>query len=518
MDDINSLTPASPHPLNSLHRETTAQPSPAPVVTFTGQDYGPAKYPFLGQPTETPEQAYTHLFLNDGNLKASGVSIWEHDNPSSRLNNSLILETGNQADRIHLSQTRPDQLTVEVNGQSYRFANQDSEGKALTFHFKTHGGNDRVHIDPSLTQPIRVDAGDGDDRVQAGGGYTRLMGGKGNDVLRLGGGVGYAEGGEGDDTLIGGTGENVMYGNNGNDRLFAGAGSSRKTSYLDGGNGDDRLYASTGHTVLHGGAGNDRLIGHGRSTFYTGTGGDTVLASRPGDRIHAETGDTIKQLNGAQLTLVSADTQPLTGLVIEGSAEFIQRVEDDLALLRSSPQGKQMLAEMNAIGQRNGAPVTVVEDLHDTGSGYIYGSQELKALFQDERAPVVGDDPKWGFMVDGVPGSRADRARVSYNRSRAEVLGDVVHSPITVLYHEMVHAYNAGNGTSLAGSTVETINGKTFETPNLERQAAGLDTSAQPFDFDNDPATPKTSTNPAPFTENALLEEMGKPLRTLYAD
>lgn len=77
-----------------------------------------------------------------------------------------------------------------------------------------------------------------------------------------------------------------------------------------------------------------------------------------------------------------------------------------------------MLAEMDAAADRNGAPVTIVEDRQENGSGYIYGSQELLALLQDERAPVVGDDPKWGFMVDGVPGSRADRARIEYNRSQ----------------------------------------------------------------------------------------------------
>jgi dipeptidase D len=36
------------------------------------------------------------------------------------------------------------------------------------------------------------------------------------------------------------------------------------------------------------------------------------------------------------------------------------------------------------------------------------------------------------------------------------------------------------------------------------------------FDFDNDPSTPPTSTNPAPFTENSLNHEMGTPLRQRY--
>lgn len=498
MDVSKLITLAHPSQPNGAHSSTAACPA-----VFSNSQYTPAQRPRPALTPDNPVQAHQHPFLDDGTLKASGQSVWEQDNPFS-LNNSLILETGDKADQIQISQTRPGQLDIRVNGQLYRFDSDDKDGTPLTFHLKTHGGNDNIRIDPNVTQPITVDAGDGDDRVRAGGGYTRLFGGKGNDVLHLGSGLGYAEGNDGDDLIFGGSGDNVIYGNNGNDRLYASAGPKSKTSYLDGGNGNDRLYAGNGHTVLHGGAGDDRLIGHDRSTFYTGSGSDAVVANRPGDLIYAEASDTIAHLNGSALTTVTIDQTSLEGFVITGSAAFIQRVEDDLALLRSSPQGKHMLAEMNAIARRNGAPVTLVEDHADTGSGYIYGSQELKTLLQYERPPAVGDDPKWGFMVDGVPGSRADRAEIAYNRSALEVLAGVTYSPITVLYHEMVHAYNAGNGTALAGSTAETVDGERHDIPNSERQAVGL------------PTQPATTPNPKPFTENALNEEMGKPLRTQY--
>ncbi|MHA4966326.1 M91 family zinc metallopeptidase [Pseudomonas extremorientalis] len=470
---------------------------------FSNSHYTPDPPPRLAFTPDNPVQAHRHPFLDDGNLKACGQSVWEHDLTYS-ISNSLILETGDKADQIHISQHLPGKLDVKVNDRSYRFDSHDKNGEPLTFHLKTHGGNDNIRIDANVTQPITVDAGDGDDRVRAGGGYTRLFGGPGNDVLHLGSGLGYAEGGDGGDTIVGGSGDNVIYGNNGNDRLYAGAGPKSKTSYLDGGNGNDRLSAGNGHTVLHGGADDDRLIAHDRSTVYTGSGRDTVIANRPGDLIYAQSSDTIQRLNGSVLTTVTPDQAPLEGFVIKGSVDFIQRVEDDLALLRSSPQGKQMLAEMNAIARRNGAPVTLVEDLLDTGSSYTYGSEELKTLMQYERPPAVGDDPKWGFMVDGVPGSRADRAEITYNRSALDVLAGVTYSPITILYHEMVHAYNAGNGTALTGSTVETFKGEALDVPNSERQAVGL------------PTTPESSPNPKPFTENALNEEMGKPLRTQY--
>ncbi|MGU9856367.1 M91 family zinc metallopeptidase [Pseudomonas sp. LF245] len=473
------------------------------VATFDNSHYVPAVPPQRVFTPDNPIQAHIQPILDDGNLKACGQSLWEQDVTYS-LKNSLILETSNKADQIHIRQTRPGQLDVQVNGRLYRFDSHDKDGRPVTFHLKTHGGDDNIRIDANVTQPVIVDAGDGDDRVHAGGGYTRLFGGKGDDVLRLGSGLGYAEGNDGNDTLIGGTGDNTLYGNNGNDRLYAGAGPKSKTSNLDGGNGNDRLYAGSGHTVLHGGAGNDRLIGHDRSTFYTGDGRDAVIANRPGDLIYAQPDDTINHLNGSLLTAVSADPEPQTGLVIKGSTEFIQRVEDDLALLRLSPNGKQMLAAMSAIAQRNGAPVTLVEDLLDTGSGYVYGSQELKTLFGHEHAPVVGDDPKWGFMVNGVPGSRADRAQISYSRSAVETVAGVTYAPITVLYHEMVHAWNAANGNALAGTTTTVHDGKLDETPNSELQAVGL------------PTTPANTLNPKALTENALNEEMGKPLRTQY--
>jgi hypothetical protein len=49
-----------------------------------------------------------------------------------------------------------------------------------------------------------------------------------------------------------------------------------------------------------------------------------------------------------------------------------------------------------------------------------------------------------------------------------------------------------------------------------ERQVVGLDTGEAAFDFDDDPRTPPTETNPAPFNENALRAELGLPARLSY--
>ena len=86
-----------------------------------------------------------------------------------------------------------------------------------------------------------------------------------------------------------------------------------------------------------------------------------------------------------------------------------------------------------------------------------------------------------------------------------ETIAGVSYAPITVLYHEMVHAWNAANGNALAGTTTTVHDGKLDETPNSELQAVGL------------PTTPANTLNPKALTENALNEEMGKPLRAQYA-
>lgn len=374
------------------------------------------------------------------------------------------------------------------------------------------GGDDRITIDPNVSIAVRIDAGDGDDTVQAGGGYTSVYGGRGNDHIRLGDGVGYAEGNEGDDTIAGGSGHAVMYGNNGNDRLYAGSGPAGKYSHLDGGAGEDQLYAGSGHTVLNGGLGNDRMVGHDDTTFYTGEGHDTVRAEGRKARIHAKTTD---RLFGAEASIITPLTPSQAGrqaFNIQGSPEFKQRVDDDLALLRASPQGQKMLEALDQAALRNGSPVDIVQT-SEPNNTYDFWSTELQKLEEAHQHPDGRDDPRLGYIKEGVAGSRADKATIFYNP--AHIYGnDTPSMPLVQLYHEMAHAWNGANGTFLPGMSDPSDR---RPVPNDELQAVGLATSASPFDFDNDPSTPPTSTNQAPFTENTLNKEMGKPLRTRYS-
>jgi hypothetical protein len=457
--------------------------------------------------------------IQDGNLHASRVITWDlrHPDQSDILRDSLLIETGHQPDVVHISKQHSGLLQVSVNGQSYWLKPSDQpNGPPPLLHIKTQGGNDRVTIDSNVRIDVKVEGGDGHDCIQAGGGATWLYGGAGNDTLRLADGAGYAEGNAGDDLITGGTGSHVMYGNDGDDRLYAGAGTSGKQSYLDGGQGNDRLHAGSGHTVLNGGRGNDVLVGHDRATFYTGQGRDTVFASDAENLIYAKARDRLYGAQRATVTLVTPNRAGALGLAVEGSDDFKQRVADDLELLRSSPSGQAMLKEMDAGAQRNSRPVTIQEELHVDDSSYVFGSQALTA--REQLGAVDQDDPVNGVIQNGMPGSPATQARILYNRSSLHLTPGNVAPPITTLYHELAHAYNGANGTFLPGITREGEQGQpqTY-VANEERQAIGLLTDAPPFDFDNKPDTPATSTNPKPFTENTLHEEMGRPLRQRYS-
>ncbi len=468
------------------------------------------------------------MLVDDGNLKATEENLEYHGDPKKPvlIGNTLKLETGDKADVVHISQALNGQLHVKVNDREYTFNGDKRSSNTppaeggpppLLLHIKTGAGNDNITVDPDVTVAVRIEAGDGDDTVQTGGGDTNVFGGRGNDHIRLGKGISYVEGNEGDDTVIGGTGKSVIYGNKGNDRLYAGPGSTDKTSHLDGGEGDDLLYAGNGRTVINGGDGNDRMIAHAETTIYTGKGSDTVWGNLTKARIYAKNGDRLSGTEQSTITRVEPNDAGKKAFKVVGSDAFKQRVEDDLALLRASPVGKQMLEEMDKAAERNGAPVTI-EQGEGGDNVYLFGSSELQKLSAQERKNIPLDDPRRGSIKDGVAGASADLARLFYDPSAILINEDGnMASPIVAFYHEMAHAWNGANGTFLAGSG-DPRPGHPEEpgVPNGEQQAVGLPTNAPPFDFDNDPTTPPTTTNPAPFTENALREEMGSALRTQY--
>jgi len=490
------------------------------LATFYSPPPASKPSPFDPPPDLTPgtSERRIHLLHADGDTQISRVIDWDSSPPKDPevIGNWLYIETGDRADHIHIRSYPGDKLQILINGKEYLFEKQEG-GHRQALWIDAKGGDDTVIVDDDVKLTLDIEGGDGDDYIQGGGGRTRLYGGQGNDFMRLGSGLGYAAGNEGDDTLIGGSGNNVMYGNQGRDDLHAGLGPSTKQSYLDGGDDQDRLFGGSGHNVLNGGNGDDHLVGHDRTTFYTGKGHDAIWNNRHGDRIYVGAADYFDRTQGSAFTLVNPSKAGDQGFTVQdGTHGFKQQVADDIEFLRSSPIGQQALAKMDELAARNGGSVSI-----EPGGGsevaYLYGSTELENVAPEVRKTM--DDSKWGVLKNGVPGSRADRARIFYAHPSTLESADRTNTtvPVTALFHEIAHAYNGATGTFLAGTSTEQLESGISKTVNNdELQAIGLPNSATPFDFDNDPSTPPGTINPPPFTENALNEEMGKPLRAIY--
>lgn len=318
-----------------------------------------------------------------------------------------------------------------------------------------------------------ISAGGGDDTVDGGDGGDRLVGGGGGDTLFGGDSADYLDGGAGDDHLDGGEGGDVLYGLSGRDTLAGGAGED----YLEGGTGDDTLDGGAGQDVLSGGRGDDVLIGGaGGDVLYSGAGADVVRGGEGADTLYGQGEDTVAGVEG--LVAVPAAGE-LGGFVrIQGDAGFVERVQADLDLLSASPDGRRMLAALQAT-----ATTVVIQPEADDNGHAVAGPR-----------PVVRYNPAWGGVQEGRP-------------------------PVVTLFHELAHVYDFTHGTAdgrpYNGGSGRDVDGYGNPVVNYERQATGL-----PIDDDGDPATANRidPRHPVELTENGLRAEMHLPNRDTYAN
>ncbi|MFC4046035.1 M91 family zinc metallopeptidase [Dactylosporangium siamense] len=322
--------------------------------------------------------------------------------------------------------------------------------------------------------------GDGDDVISAGGGADTVDGGTGEDRLAgngggdtlFGGDAGdHLDGGAGDDYLDGGEGGDVLYGLSGRDTLIGGEGGD----YLEGGTGEDTLDGGAGGDVLSGGRGDDVLIGGaGDDVVYSGAGADAVLGGEGDDTLYGQGEDTAA---GVERMVAVPSAGGLDGFVrIEGDAEFVERVQADLDLLSASPDGRQMLAALQATA----VPIVIQPEAGDNGHA------------RPGPRPVVLYNPAWGGVTEGRP-------------------------PVVTLFHELAHVYDfthgTANGQAYNGASGRDVDGYGNPVANLERQATGL-----PIDDDGDPATANRidPRHPVEVTENGLRAEMRLAHRDTY--
>ncbi|WP_144121277.1 M91 family zinc metallopeptidase [Catellatospora sichuanensis] len=340
---------------------------------------------------------------------------------------------------------------------------------------RTGAGDDRVRVDPAVAAAVSVLAGGGDDRVDGGS----LLHGAG-----------------GGDTLLGRNGDDLLLGGDGRDYLDAGAGADT----ADGGPGDDTVYGLSGDDTLRGGAGRDHLSGGRGGDLVTGGDGDDVLTGGAGadvldgavglDRAYRDLADPAAEVESSH---VAPQVAAGGGVEVTGTPEFAERVESDLDLLRASPAGRRMLAEL---------------DTALAGSdGWLPG--DGPDTLEVRELPFGAAN---GFA--GVDGD-ADRHVISYEPGYQGLPGEA--PPVVVLYHELAHVWDdlAGHDHPGAHSRDDVMwDGDGWvPVPDRERVAVGL-----PIDDDGDPTTPERLDphHPYPLTENALRDELGVSGRQTY--
>lgn len=401
----------------------------------------------------------------------------------------LVFTTGSGNDNVQVTRNEDGSLALEANGEKYRL--ELAQGQELTI--RSGDGDDVIRVASDVEVNIIVEGGNGNDTITTGAGRDRIEGGAGDDIIDAGAGDDYVFAGSGNDTVHAGTGNDVVYGGDGDDKLYGQNGND----YIEGGAGNDVVYGGAGNDILSGGLGDDRIEGHtGDDHIYAGAGRDIVSNAGGTNVVYAQTGvDRISASRGATNTVVNVDltgTPGSVGVRVEGSDSFRQRVEADIEMLRSSPNGQKMLSEFDAAASR-GNTVTIRE-LSNEENGYAMSSG--------------------GEIRNGRPSAGSD-VEIRYN---PEFFMAEFQAPSVVLYHEMSHAYNGVNGTFLPGTySGPDTQDRNAGVPNSERQAVGVEATARPYDFDGDPNTAPTTHNPVELTENGLRTEMGLPLRLHYA-
>src|SRR5262249_52773408 len=139
------------------------------------------------------------------------------------------------------------------------------------------------------------------------------------------------------------------------------------------------------------------------------------------DQAYAESSDAAANVEHS----VTVQIKDLgTSIKVEGSPAFQARVEADLEMLRSSPDGQQMVAALD-----QGAPchTVTIREYNDASQPDNSTTDYIDGQVKIAYNPALAD-----FPINGGP----DR---------------VQGPPITVLYHEMAHAYDYENGTLAPG-------------------------------------------------------------------
>lgn len=402
----------------------------------------------------------------------------------------------------------PTALLLEINHEKYCIIPATND-QALVFI--TQGGTDFLQIGDDIQSPIIVDSGEDDDIIISAASLATILTGPGNDTVSVFAGSNHIETGADDDMILANHDACITaYGGPGDDEII-GAGAS----FIDGGEGNDSIAGGHAHSILSGGPGDDSIqAGASSNVIFTGEGADSVTLIKPDDMTYhsllseltiqlptsPEEWERFNAFPDDQLASGNLQLQPgniqESGITVRGSQPFVERINDDLRLMHSSPTGQKLLAVLHQAALDSETPVSI---------------NELNSAFSTSFVanPETRDH---AFIENGQRGSPSYGAQIWFNTADAQPQ----EPSIIRLFHELCRAYNHVTGTLLHDISEDRADGDQarVRVSNQELQAVGLPTTAAPFDFDNDPSTEPTTTNPEPFSENGLRKELGLPPRT----
>ena len=322
-----------------------------------------------------------------------------------------------------------------------------------TVRVRTGDGDDQVIVESSLDRRTVIESGDGNDDIQVHGPAL--------DAETLDAGSVTVDAGAGDDRI-------VVQG--------------LRQAEIDGDAGNDVLRSGAAYNLLYAGPGKDSLaIEAGKGTLEALHGSTRVSTGKQDDRIYGDPARIIAESGfSAPLLYPLQDAQLppdyLATFTIKGDAHYVDKVRRQLILLRASPSASVLLDRL--VAQQVRVAIHPTETLDNAFASY------------DEN---LGDP----HVRDGVRGDRIRDCEIHYNP-----LAQRPGTPsLVMLYHELCHVWNFATGSA---------------TDNVERLAVGLDNPGSLFDYDDDPNTPDTDTNPPPFNENALRLELGLAPRLSY--
>ena len=404
-------------------------------------------------------------------------------------NNQFIINTGTGGDKVEVRvDPATGQRTVVINGVEY----QVPDGMAITI--RAGAGNDTITVPAGTPINLTLLGGTGNDKITGGDGRERILAGAGTDTIKAGGGDDrvsggadrdYIDGQGGDDTLTGGDGDDTIYGLSGNDHISGGDG----RDYLEGATGNDTIHGEAGNDTISGGRDNDTIHGGAGNDFiYNGHGTDTVTGGTGKDTAYTQTGDTTDTEQAITIELKNLGTT--IKFDKDATPEFIERVQADLDMLRSSPRGQLMLTEMDRM------PIEMDRIHNDT----------LTIIETPD-----GNTARYRTIIETPDGNTARYRsnQIEYNPTRIKAAD--YRPPVVGFFHEKAHVYDYHHGTLADGRYNNSNdpdrmedNGMVVGVPNSERQAVGL-----PIDADGDGDYEIDPDHPYDYTENGLRDEMG---------